>query len=58
MAVCGHFIREWGISKNQNYDVLGISPEASKAFFDRITCSLAELKTEIGNLQSYNQDWP
>ena len=57
MAVSGHFLRAWGMSQNQNYDVLGISFEASRAFFSRITCTLPQLKAETSKRQSYDRDW-
>jgi hypothetical protein len=57
MAVGGHFVNNWGMSQNQNYDVLGISSEATRAFFNRITCTLPHLKAEINERQSYDRDW-
>ncbi len=58
-ALTGHFCKQWGMSTNQNYQIaLGISREASAAFFGRITCTLEHLKTEIAKRQSYDRDWP
>lgn len=57
MAVSGHFIRGWGMSTNQDYAVLGISQEASTAFFNRLTCTLPQLKAETSKRQSYDRDW-
>jgi hypothetical protein len=57
-AVGGSFRRKWGMSTNQDYAVLGISREASDAFFRRITCTAKQLKAETGKRQSYGRDWP
>jgi hypothetical protein len=57
MAIAGHFIGNWGMSTNQDYDVLKISREASTAFFNRIACPLDELKAQMADLQSCDQDW-
>ena len=58
MALSGHFCKQWGMSSNQDYQIaLGISREASDAFFGRITCTLEHLKTDIANRQSYDRDW-
>lgn len=56
-AVNGHFLKGWGMSTNQDYSVLGISREASDAFFKRITCTIKELKAETVKQQSYDRDW-
>ena len=37
LAVSGHFFKQPGMSTNQYYGVLGISREASEAFFSRIS---------------------
>jgi hypothetical protein len=57
MAVGGHFSKQWGMSTNQDYEVLGISREASGAFFRRIVCPLEQLKAETLKRQSYDRDW-
>jgi hypothetical protein len=58
LALTGSFQRDWGMSTNQDYTaVLGISREVSKAFLERITCSLGELKIEMAKRQSYDRDW-
>jgi len=57
MALGGHFIRTSSISANQEYGVLKISGEASRAFFSRITCSLEQLKADTAKRQSYDSDW-
>jgi hypothetical protein len=59
VALSGHFWKQWGMSTNQDYQIpLGISREASDAFFGRITCTLEHLKAEIAKGQSYDRDWP
>ena len=45
------------MSTNQDYSVLGITRDASNAFFNRITCTLAHLKDETIKRQSYTRDW-
>jgi hypothetical protein len=56
-AVGGNFISKPGMTINQDYAALGISKEASKAFFSRITCTLQQLKIETAKHQSYGRDW-
>jgi hypothetical protein len=56
-AVGGHFLSRWGMSTNQDYGVLGISRDASNAFFKRITCTTAQLREETAKRQSYGRDW-
>lgn len=57
MAVAGSFLRQPGMSTKQDYAVLGISREASEAFFDRITSTIGQLKTDTAKRQSYDRDW-
>jgi hypothetical protein len=45
------------MSTNQDYAVLGISREVSKAFLGRITCTLKQLRAETAKRQSYDRDW-
>jgi hypothetical protein len=56
-AVGGSFLKKWGMSTNQDYGVLGISREASDAFFRRISCTPEQLKSETTKRQSYDRDW-
>ena len=57
-AVAGHFLREWGMTDRQDYSqALGIGADASAAFFDRVSCTIAHLKAETQKRQSYGQDW-
>ncbi len=57
MAVGGHFMKKPVMSTNQNYEELGISKEASIAFFNRITCTTEQLRVETNKRQSYDRDW-
>jgi hypothetical protein len=58
MALTGHFSKQSGMSTNQDYKIaLGISRDASAAFFGRITCTVEHLKAEIAKRQSYDRDW-
>lgn len=57
LAVTGNFQRNWGMSTIQDYAVLGISRDVSKAFLSRITCSLEQLQAETVKRQSYDRDW-
>lgn len=57
MAVGGHFSKRWGMSTNQDYAVLGISRDASDAFFKRLTCTIAQLRAATSKRQSYDRDW-
>lgn len=57
MALGGHFRREWGISTNQGYEVLGISRDASSAFFKRITSPIDQLRAATAERQAYDRDW-
>jgi hypothetical protein len=56
-AVTGHFQNKWGMSTDQDYAVLGISKEISQAFFDRITCTIDDLRSATAKQQSYGPDW-
>lgn len=58
IAVAGNFFKRWGMSTAQDYAVLGISRDASQAFFNRITISILELKNKTEALQSYDSNWP
>ena len=57
LALCGHFFKQWGMSTNQDYAVLGITREVSSAFLDRISCPIAQLREETATRQSYDRDW-
>ena len=57
VAISGHFRRQAGMSTAQDYEVLGISREASKAFFDRMTSTTNQLRAETTKRQSYDRDW-
>jgi len=56
-AIHGHFMRDWWMSINQNYEVLGISQDASRAFFDRLTAPISELQEKTNKLQKYDSNW-
>lgn len=44
LALVGHFQRQFGMSTNQDYSVLGISKDASSTYLSRITSTLEILK--------------
>ncbi len=56
-AVAGHFNSKWGLSTQQDYSVIGISADSLKAFFDRLTIPIADLKRQLGALQRYDTHW-
>lgn len=56
-AVAGHFHKRWGMSTNQDYGVLGIPAEATRAFFHRLARTSKELRQQTADLQSYDSDW-
>lgn len=57
IAIRGHFLKQPGLSTNQDYGVLGISREASNDFFRRITSTFENLRAETIKFQSYDRDW-
>ncbi len=57
MAVYGSFQTNWHMSVKQDCSLLGISREAADAFFDRITCTLEQLKEETEKYRSYGRNW-
>jgi hypothetical protein len=57
-AISGRLSSQYGLVSNSNYSVLGISTEVSRAFFDRISCSIAQLKEQLEEQTSYGSDWP
>ena len=56
--VVGHFLRQWEMSTAQDYGVLGIGREQSRAFFDRLAASPGQLRAEIAPRAFYGPDWP
>src|ERR1051326_1600157 len=56
-AVSGHFNKQWGMSIKQDYSVIGLSAENTRAFFERLTIPLAELKQQLRKLQRYDHAW-
>lgn len=56
-AVAGNFLSRWGMSTSTDYAILGISCDASRQFFERITCDLASLREQLAALQSYDRSW-
>jgi hypothetical protein len=56
-AVTGHFQNKFVLTPNQDYGVINISKDVSAVFFDRITCTIDELRDETRKQQSYGADW-
>lgn len=56
-AVSGGFLRTWSMSIDQDYNVLGISRQASDAFLHSITTTTDELRRKMASQQRYDQDW-
>lgn len=56
-AVTGNFMRDWGMSTNQDYAVLGIGIKQSQAFFDRLAATPAQLKASLDTKATYGTDW-
>lgn len=57
IAVSGHLLRRPGLVTTNDYSVLGISRDASAAFFDRVTSGLDALRASIQRQQRYDADW-
>jgi hypothetical protein len=57
VAVTGNFNRNWGMSTNQDYSMLGIPRDVSDHFFSRIAAPISKLKEMTEGLQSYGADW-
>lgn len=57
VAIGGHFLREPVLSVEHDYSVLGITPEARDAFFQRITTTITDLIEDTAKQQSYDNDW-
>lgn len=57
MAVAGGFRTRPVISTMQDYTVLGISAETSRAFFSRLSIDIRSLKEATQGRQSYDRDW-
>lgn len=57
MAIGGHFQSKVVMSTTQDYEAIGIPASATRNFFDRITCTLEELKRQVAKGQSYDGDW-
>jgi hypothetical protein len=57
MAVAGHFNREWGLSTKQDYREIGLSADNTQIFFDRLTISMTDLRSQLVSLQRYDQTW-
>jgi hypothetical protein len=56
-AVSGSFLKNYGMSINQDYRVLGIARDASSALLNSVKKTTAELRWEIAAQQRYDQDW-
>lgn len=57
MAVLGHFMYTGGLNMNQDYGVIGITPEARDAFFARVCSPLTKLRNLLAQRQTLNEDW-
>jgi hypothetical protein len=57
IAVTGHFNSKWDFSTKQDYSVIGISADSLKAFIDRLTIPIADLKKQLRALQRYDTHW-
>jgi len=55
--IAGNFISKWGLSTAGDYAVLGISREASRRIFERLTCDLTELRAQLHEQQCYDPAW-
>ena len=51
-------MHSWGMTDQQDYSqVLKVSRDASKAFFDRVSCTIPQLRAETARRQSYGDGW-
>ena len=57
LAISGHFLKNWGMSINQDYSNFGINNERRELFFKRITSDFVSLKQNIKQNQQYNVVW-
>lgn len=57
ISIGGHFLNSSGMTIEQDYAVLGISRESSRAYLEHITCSIPELRESLVPLQRYDQTW-
>ena len=57
VTVRGCFLKNFYLSTNLDCSELGISREASDAFFKRVTCTLEQLKERTAACQRYDRDW-
>jgi len=57
MAIAGHFKNKWGMSTEQDYREIGVSLDASRAFFTRLVSPISRLREEMRKRQAYNRDW-
>jgi hypothetical protein len=57
MAVGGHFQTKLVLSTTQDYSCIGVPLDASRAFFDRISCKLNDLRAEMDCRASYDENW-
>ncbi|MCK4205979.1 hypothetical protein J3U99_14475 [Brucella pituitosa] len=58
LATAGNFRTKPGMTTNSDYELLGISHEASTSFFNRMCTDIPALKTETIATQTYDQAWP
>ncbi len=56
-AVSGSFLRNYGMSIDQDYSQVGIPKEASNAFLQSITITTVALRRQMASQQSYDHDW-
>lgn len=57
IAIGGHFMTSSGMTIGQDYGVLGISRESSRAYLEHISCSVTELRDSLALQQRYDHTW-
>ena len=57
IAVSGGLLKQAGLVTTNDYEFLGISRDASYAFFERVTGDLDVLRASIHSQQTYDHNW-
>ena len=57
-AVAGNFIKNSGMSLNQDYGILGVSRESSGLLLERVSATLDHLRQQTQLHQVYDHNWP
>jgi hypothetical protein len=56
-AVSGHLLDRWDFNTDTDFEELGISRTASRAYFDLISCEIPKLRKALLKQQRYDDGW-